>query len=545
MRRYFAPLLLLAALAFAAPAQADITASTITTPTGPHFVLSHGTGTTIAIAGTAKGIGNVDIACVTGMSSEILATDVAVAGDGAFSAPDVSLDPLTDSQFVDPGRTCRLVALPTRTTPEELERFRGPVLALSYFAPRPIELGDSAGLIGNYRFVVAGLDRYAEIWAFGACGLYTGVLDPVTLDQTGDGHGCSGSPVDSPELPLTGLKIDGQPAYSPGGIDSGPGGYGASGIPGTPPLTLPSLKFNEQTGAAEVTERGRLTKCGPDVAYPPNQFRCAFLDPVPVELEHTTSVSAGDQVVRVVDHWSSTDGKAHRLDLILDHDACCNNHDYEYRFPGETHFSHHDAVAGSFPARSPIFVREKGAGGPGHLILPLQSADEARILPRHDFGLEYRARTIPAHGELTFTHYYVTTRSAGELDAAAAKLLSSLPKPPTAAPVPHGGTQVTPTSPLPQLSRTGKLRVRRAGRTFRVTTRDRVTCAAQCTVAVRGRRIVATDLHVAAGERAAVRFRLTRAGARKLRRAGRLRLRVTLTAGTVTATRRLTVRVPE
>jgi hypothetical protein len=61
---------------------------------------------------------------------------------------------------------------------------------------------------------------------------------------------------------------------------------------------------------------------------------------------------------------------------------------------------------------------------------------------------------------------------------------------------------------------------------------------------VSGRRIAATDLHVAAGERAAVRFRLTRAGARKLRRAGRLRLLVALAAGTVTAARRLTVRAP-
>jgi hypothetical protein len=539
MRRYYAPLVLLALLAIAAPAQADITASTITTPKGPHFALSHGTGTTVAVAGTAKGIGNVDIACVVGTSAQVLAHDVQVAGDGAFSALDVNLDPLTESAYADPGRTCRLLALPTGTTPEDLGRYRGPVLALSYFSPLPIDLGDSAGLPGNYRFVVAAADRSTEIWAFGACGLYTAVLDPSTLEKTGDGHVCSGSPVDNPELPLTGLRIDGQPAYTPGGIDNAPGGYGASGIPGTLPLALPSVEFDEQTGAAQVTERGQLTKCGPDVTYPPNQFSCAYLDSVPVQHERTTSVSAGDQVVRVVDHWSSTDGTAHRLDLILDHNACCDDHNYEYRFPGESGFSHHDAVAGALPAGAPILIRDQDAGSPGQLILPLQAADHVRILPRRDFGLEYRARTIPAHGELTFTHYYVTTRSAAELDGAAAKLLASLSKP--AMPAPHGATPVTP-APLPQFARAGHLRVRRAGRTFRVTTRDRVTCPTACTVHVSGRRVVDTDLHVAAGERAAVRFRLTHAGARKLRRAGRLRLRFTLAAPRVSAQRSLRIR---
>jgi hypothetical protein len=63
-------------------------------------------------------------------------------------------------------------------------------------------------------------------------------------------------------------------------------------------------------------------------------------------------------------------------------------------------------------------------------------------------------------------------------------------------------------------------------------------------VQVRGRRIMPADLHVAPGRTAAVRFRLTRGGARKLRRAGRLRVHVALTAGAVTARRTLTVRAP-
>jgi hypothetical protein len=122
-------------------------------------------------------------------------------------------------------------------------------------------------------------------------------------------------------------------------------------------------------------------------------------------------------------------------------------------------------------------------------------------------------------------------------------LLATLPKPalppkgePAPAPVP---------APVvaPELFRRGHIHVRRAGRTFRVTTRDRVRCAAACDLTVSGRRISTTLIHADAGRTAKVRFRLTRGGARKLRRAGRLRLRFSLAAGPVTARRHLTLRV--
>ena len=53
MRRYYAPLVLVAVLAFAAPAQADVTASTITTPKSPAYVLSYGSNAVIDVAGTS------------------------------------------------------------------------------------------------------------------------------------------------------------------------------------------------------------------------------------------------------------------------------------------------------------------------------------------------------------------------------------------------------------------------------------------------------------------------------------------------------------
>jgi hypothetical protein len=526
-------LTLFAFFAFAVPAQADITSSVITTPESPHYVLSHGVDAKVAVAGTAKGVGNVDIVCADGSSTTILASDVPVAGDGAFSDAAVALDAVVGPYGW--GLTCRLHAIPAGTIPDELVRFRGPVLAISL-----LTLDDPNGLaadgIDNYDLWLAGADRATELGAFGRCTLWSVVLDRTTLAEEDEGHVCAGGTVDAPQIPLTGVTVDGQGAYPPalGSV----GGYGTGGLPGAPTMYVLSVDFDADTGAVVITEEDRFAKCGPDAVYPPTQFTCTQFDAVPVRLRRTTSVTGGDHVVRVVDHWSSTDGQAHRLDLAITGGQCCTAR-HEFRFPGESGFAQHgpnSTVAGPFAARAPIFARDAAGGGAGSLTVPLQAADGARFVAPDQFGLEYRNRKIPATGELTFTHYYVTTRSAGELDAAAAKLTGSHP-----APAPHGGSGPVITPPAPQFSRHGRLRLRRVGRTFRVTTRDRVVCA--CTVHVSGRWVVPTALKASFGRTNAVRFRLTRSGARKLRRAGHLRMAYVLAAPAVTKQRTVRLRI--
>jgi hypothetical protein len=546
MRRLLAPLVLLAGLAFAAPAQAAVTASVITTPKSPHFVLSQGFDNAIEVAGRATGIGNVDIVCTGVNGSTVLETNVQVAGDGTFrSAPVV--DPLVDvNSPINGGQACRLHAVPTGETPAQLTLFRGPLLAVSLFTHDFVPYGPNAGLRAGYRVWAQGADRATRISAFGHCSLYSVVLDPVTLQEQDAGLACAGSTTDSRQVPLASVRVDGQAAYPPAQASTSVAGFGTGDLPGMPSLPYPDVELDETTGAVAVTERNPFVKCGPDATYPPTQFSCTSFAAVPAQLERTTTVLPGDHVVRVVDRWSSTDGQSHRLDLALQQARCCHDH-LVFRFPGESAFARHDAgdtVHGPLAA-SPIQVRAEDGTGTGVLVLPRQPADGARFVDTETFALEYTARTIPATGALTFTHYYVTTRSVDELDAAAAKLIASLATPAAPAPAPHGtgGQTVTPPAP-PRFSRAGRVRVRRIGRTFRVTTSERVTCAMACDVQVHGRRIVPTDLHVAPGRTEAVRFRLTRGGARKLRRTGRLRVTVSLRAGTATAQRTLTLRAP-
>src|SRR6185295_9355049 len=138
MRRFFAPLGLLAALAFAAPAaHADVTASVITTPTNPHYLLYPATST-VDVAGQATGIGNVDIVCVVGRFGTVLAPNVPVAGDGSFSVPDLSIAPLVQNYVLAPGQTCALRAVPAGAPPAQAGAWRGPALAVSHYSELPV-----------------------------------------------------------------------------------------------------------------------------------------------------------------------------------------------------------------------------------------------------------------------------------------------------------------------------------------------------------------------------------------------------------------------
>jgi hypothetical protein len=282
---------------------------------------------------------------------------------------------------------------------------------------------------------------------------------------------------------------------------------------------------------------------------------------VPVQLQRTTSILGSTGLIRVVDRWSSTDGRAHRLDLTIDQFACfgylydCSER-LEYRFPGETAYARHDAdpatpatrsIDGPLPALEPIFAKDGTVYRVGGAVLiPGQPADGARFFSADEFGIDYKGRTIPASGTLTLTHYYATVSGAdADVEDGADRLRAWIAQtPPQPAPAPGGGGShgggsgtVVQTPARPQLSRRGRVRVRRSGRTFLVTTRDRVRCpagGAACVLRVgakaRGATAGTARMTVAAGDNATVTFRLRRNAAGALKRLGRLRLTVTLSA---------------
>ena len=241
----------------------------------------------------------------------------------------------------------------------------------------------------------AGLRFSADALSFGSYGLYDNwILDPDTFETTGNGFYGNGAVLDDPETPFYGLQVDGARAYTPATLMN----HRATRltIPDALELHVESPQFSAATGDLSVTETDRLAACSEDDAYPPAASSCSYT-PFPVVLERTTEFTHDTQVVRVVDRWSSTDGRAHRLDLTLGQWQCfysfsrgCSTQ-VAYRFPGETAYAPRDtgSVAGPIAALQPILARDAAdAGRGGTAIVPEQVSDGARFFGNHRFGLQ-------------------------------------------------------------------------------------------------------------------------------------------------------------
>ena len=324
---------------------------------------------TLAVAGTATGSGDVDIVCMRGTEVVSLLEGVDVAANGTFAQADVPLAAAADAADPDsPGRSCRLRAVPAGTTPAvDDPAFQGPLLGISKYSQLRVSGSDNDGRRAGYYLYAAGTGYAAEAGAFGdTCALLTVIQDPETLEPQADGLACFGSPRNAYDR--QDFAIDGQPAYPPAALNSGVAGSGLQGGANFPELPEPTVQFDEDTGDVSVTETSALARCAPDNAFPPRPWTCTSFDRAPVQVNRTTSIVGGAQLIRVVERFSSTDGHAHTLDVTYDEPSCFGAYDcaeqLEYRFPGEVAYARHDAndatpatgaIAGPLPAFEPIF----------------------------------------------------------------------------------------------------------------------------------------------------------------------------------------------
>jgi hypothetical protein len=579
------------AIGIAAPAHAaGVTSTQITTPADPHYAFFDWDAASpqrLTVSGTATGTGTVDIVCARGAAVTPfggVANNVPVVG-GAFSVAGVPLDSIAGTQLSD-SRPCQMHAIPSGSVPSTFDNFTGPRLAVSKLARQRVSgAGANDGIVYDFYLYAAGIGFSADYRSFGFCGVSdTMPGDPVTLATTGYAMYCNGFPPDRPTIPEWGLKVDGEAAYPPGNLYGGTGGAGLQANAGFPELTLDPLKLNPANGDVTLTEHNPLVKCAPSNDYPPTPAAdgCGSFEPVPVKLDRTTEHTRAGQVIRVVDRWSSTDGHTHALDLTLEQDHCFSTYTSDcssqivYRFPGQSAYAAQPdgaTIAGPFAGAEPILAKD--ATDPalgGTAVIPAQSSDGATIYEETNwdaYGLHYAGRVVPATGALTLTHYYVTGRTPTEAEQLAAEVKASLqPTPPPPGPgnggTPGGGTPGTGTvvpgptkAPArPKLSRRGSVGTVRKGKTFLVTTGDRVKCpagGATCVVRItaKARKVTVAKLRVKvpAGKTAKLAFRLNGKGARALKLKRRLRLSVALSARAgsgkaVTRKRTVTVKAP-
>ena len=566
MRRFLPLAVALAVLAVATPAQAEIVTSRISSPADPHFVLVDfdQPAPTIDIAGTTTGEGNIDIVCVRAGAVHFLLREQPVAASGAFALNDVPLTGLPGTEWpYRPGLPCRLLAWPAGVPPLHAATFDGPELAISSIV-RPRWRGP--GLNHDVQFEAdvypTGLHYAARAGTFGSVGLFNAfIADPNGSDAVQHGLFQTGAPLHDWQADHFGLEIDGEAAYPPTRALSGIAGTDFSENPGVLAVETAVTSFSPTTGDLTFVESDPLVKCGPVNVYPPSAGGCIRFDAVPVRLERTTTFSNDTRTVRVTDRWVSTDGKPHRLDLSLRQGRCygtqgCST-DVVHRLPGDADYGNAVTRGEIRPIEAqPIFSRhvtDDSLGGTA--VIPSQRADFARFDTQYAFVLGYENRTIPAGADLFLSHTYVTSALGSDIEDDVAAVLAGSPEPPTdpapptGATPPHGSAPTAShTAAAPELFRRGKVRVRRAGRTFLVRTRDRVQCPDGCVVSVRGARVRSSRTALAAGATARVAFRLNRRGVRVLTRKRRLALTIRIAAqagngAPVTGVRRLTLRL--
>jgi hypothetical protein len=410
-----------AALAGAAPAMADITTATITTPSESTF-LQYDTNTgdpqPVDIEGTSDGTrgDHVNVRCYDASFGDFIdLTDVAVEADGSFSVPDADLSPCSQTLF-------RLRAVPADTDDFDWSTFAGPLFGngyrnISYDLDQPV-----GRQLYDYELRSVTADASNDYSSVSSAGLAVGDL----FDSDTTPHGGSWEGVDTlqnggrdGEPGRSEITIDGHDVYTPRGahdINSG-----AAGLP--PEMTVTSDAPDAATGELTIQETDPLVYCGDgsgDIADPDSDTAAAcpeFL-PAPVQLVRTITESHGGLQSTIVDRFSATDAAPHALTLAYDNrltHAAGN-----IRFPGESAYSAHaDGVTPSLgpDGQGAIFVEQNhGAPGPDNVqgaiayaTRPDRALVQVKAVDNSDqttLQLQY-TRTIPATGSAEVSQSYI------------------------------------------------------------------------------------------------------------------------------------------
>ncbi|HEX4323032.1 MAG TPA: PASTA domain-containing protein [Gaiellaceae bacterium] len=409
--------LLFGGLVVTPAAHAAIAGSQITTPSNPSFfVADEDAGTqTFGIAGTTTG-GNpatnqVDVNCYWGGSFVTVAHDVPLNSDGSFSIANADLNEPLDL-------TCQLRAIPAGSSPSNLTPFTGPVIGVGERDSDKLAVGPNTGKITGYNFDAQQKTAAFDYVSVGGCGLNDGYLYDSTFAQTTTTFFCDAAlfMADSVTTPKRAeLQIDGANAYDP--FSAGQINPNATGLPS---LT-DTYTVDKATGNVVLNETDPFVTCA-NATYPPNAVSCSSFVSTGVTDHRTITQDHDGHVSSIADSFSSTDSKAHSLDLLWDDSqrfsgSSGDSSQLEYEFPGHTGFSTH--VAGdqvALPsAAGTIFVRMHGAAdgdtgtGQGAIVYnrPASSANFNLVQSfQSEFTLRQTGR-VPAGGSTTFRFAFV------------------------------------------------------------------------------------------------------------------------------------------
>jgi hypothetical protein len=417
-----------AALLAGGSARAAVHASTITDPSGTAYLTDDvDAGTQLSVDGTYtadSGADNVDVRCY-GDSTLTLQNG---AGTGGSFAATGDLASLLPTSTTSPAmNVCRLRAVPHATTPSNLAPFNGPVVAVGKLSRGQFTFasGPNANHLADTFFSAPQLSGADDYEGLGDCGLQDGLLvDPSSQHFSNRLFFCNdwyGATDTWPGPSRSELRIDGTNAYAPSAIDGNFDHVDLSLSAGFPSFTFGPTR-DPATGDATIGETDGISVC-PGNPYPPTSDSCGTLADSGVAAQRSIAQDHDGRVVRIVDRFVSTDGKAHDFDGLVENDFFAST--TAFRFPwvdGGTYHEHTatDIVPGAPGAPASIFVKGNIASSDGDANNPQGSItfssppDDVRFLSPTMLLLHYH-RTVPATGALTLVFTYAMGSSAAEV----------------------------------------------------------------------------------------------------------------------------------
>jgi hypothetical protein len=315
-------------------ASATVTATTITTPASGSWLLDDQItpNEAITVAGTTVGgtsADAVDINCYSGASSIVrLATGVPLAQDGSFMVT------LAQGLRQLAKETCVLRAVPAGDMapypPGSGSPYSGPTLSIDQL----LDTTGGSAQLEYYYLYASQLTGAFDFRSLGNCPVNNSyVYDPVTFVRV-PLDACNGgfSSVNSNTAPTRSeLVVDGADAYLAGNAFDIAGFHGA-GNPGYPALTY-SYSIDPANGDLVLDEIDQVVKCSPGGSYPPPGASCSRFLPTGVAVRLHITQAQGGRMANVVQYFSSTDGRAHALDLLEGNQFRAPAHDGELDLP--------------------------------------------------------------------------------------------------------------------------------------------------------------------------------------------------------------------
>lgn len=415
----------------AASASATVTASNITSPADPAYVLydrstQSPTSILLTVKGTTTGEGKVDLRCYYG--KEV----------GSYNTIAAGVEPVANAFSVEvkaeslPIRPCVLRAVPSGDKeahePGSGGPFQGPRLIGSEF-----HFFTAASSNYGYELEAVTLSSSLSIESAGDCGLdYSNLFAAASLAQSDHLFDCAGAlyQYDLATEKRSETQIDGVNAYGPANARAVQNELSVT-IPGAP-----QVKVTEtfEGGLATIHEIDPLVRCAPETIVPPTSKSCTEFVPLGVQLERIWQTSDAGQVAEMTDRWVSTDGRAHELGALYDQETVnAEKEGGAYEFPGTGKFA---AIAEGQEMVLPagpggIYYKEDaatpGSGDGQHpqaAIVYDRSPSSPVVVYRsteakegyNGFEMPYRG-TIPAGGAYTLQMAFVQAYALSEVQS--------------------------------------------------------------------------------------------------------------------------------